>query len=237
MADDTYNNRVGTNGADDIDEKKQGHILDRTESRQLSDILPEGAVDPVYQAKAEVLNRAIQEIGFGRYQGWRYFVITMGGLMLVLWGIRFFVFHLHESPKYLMGRGRDAEAVEVVHKVAAYNGKTIDLTVEDLTRFDREVDPTEGNKGLDTSAKAAVQRNVEKFSSNHIKALFKTRKLAISTSLIILIWAIIGLAFPLYNAFVPYYLATRGADFGDGSVYITYRNQVILSVLGIPGAL
>lgn len=68
MADDTSNNRVGTNGADDIDEKKHDHILDRTESRQLSDILPEGAVDPVYQAKAEVLNRAIQEIGFGKYQ-------------------------------------------------------------------------------------------------------------------------------------------------------------------------
>jgi hypothetical protein len=49
--------------------------------------------------------------------------------------------------------------------------------------------------------------------------------------------AIIGLAFPLYNAFVPYFLETRGADFGDGSVYITYRNQVILSVIGVPGAL
>jgi hypothetical protein len=49
--------------------------------------------------------------------------------------------------------------------------------------------------------------------------------------------AIIGLAFPLYNAFVTYFLATRGADFGDGSVYITYRNQAILSVIGVPGAL
>jgi len=36
---------------------------------------------------------------------------------------------------------------------------------------------------------------------------------------------------------VTYYLATRGVDFGDGSVYITYRNQVILSVIGVPGAL
>ncbi|KAG6908073.1 hypothetical protein DXG01_006262 [Tephrocybe rancida] len=57
--------------------------------------------------------------------------------------------------------------------------------------------------------------------------------------------------------FVTYYLATRGTDFGDGSLYITYRNvharhvrsffsvdevrfetkQVILSVIGVPGAL
>jgi hypothetical protein len=34
----------------------------------LDDLLPKGAVDPVYQAKAEALNAAIQEIGFGKYQ-------------------------------------------------------------------------------------------------------------------------------------------------------------------------
>ena len=32
------------------------------------DILPLGSVDPVYQAKAELLNAAIQEIGMGKYQ-------------------------------------------------------------------------------------------------------------------------------------------------------------------------
>jgi len=59
----------------------------------------------------------------------------------------------------------------------------------------------------------------------------------LSTSLLIILWAFIGLAFPLYNSFVTYFLQTRGADFGDGSVYITYRNQAILSVIGVPGAL
>lgn len=29
---------------------------------------------------------------------------------------------------------------------------------------------------------------------------------------------------PRYNSYIPYFLQTRGADFGDGSVYITYRN-------------
>ncbi|KAG8880325.1 hypothetical protein FRB97_000938 [Tulasnella sp. 331] len=115
--------------------------------------------------------------------GWRYYVIIMGVLMIVMWAIRFFVFKLYESPKYLMGRGRDAEAVEVVHKVAAFNGTTSSLTLKDLTRFDR----TSG-KGVDTSAAAAIKRNTEKFQSNHIKALFASAKLAWSTSLIISIW-------------------------------------------------
>ncbi|KAF5377853.1 hypothetical protein D9615_006829 [Tricholomella constricta] len=168
-------------------------------------------------------------------QGWRYFLFTMGGLMFLLWGIRFFVFKLHESPKYLMGRGRDEAAVEVVHRVAEHNGTTSTLSLEHL----REVGllSSEDSKELDTSAKGAVSRQLQKFDAGHVTSLFATRKLAYSTSLLITLWAFIGLAFPLYNAFVTYYLATRGADFGDGSLYITYRNQVILSVIGVPGAL
>jgi len=46
-----------------------------------------------------------------------------------------------------------------------------------------------------------------------------------------------GLGFPLYNAFLPYIQATRGAKFHDGSTYITYRNSLIIAVLGVPGAL
>ena len=71
---------------------------------------------------------------------------------------------------------------------------------------------------------------------------------------LVLIWGlgIIGLASTLYNNFLPYLLASRGAKFGNPSYSIAYRNvrarllsfmrsltalqQVILSVLGIPGA-
>ncbi len=43
------------------------------DSRSLDDnltapVLDRSAVDPVYQAKAHVLNNAIQQIGMGRYQ-------------------------------------------------------------------------------------------------------------------------------------------------------------------------
>jgi hypothetical protein len=31
-------------------------------------VLEEGALDPVYAAKARILNKAIQDIGMGRYQ-------------------------------------------------------------------------------------------------------------------------------------------------------------------------
>ncbi|KAI0032773.1 MFS general substrate transporter [Vararia minispora EC-137] len=173
-------------------------------------------------------------------RGWRYFLYAMGGLMLFLFIIRFFLFRLYESPKYLMGRGRDAEAIEVVHRVAAYNGIKSSLTLERLRAADEKygsVDQEGQQIVLDTSALGAARRAMDVFGWAHVTPLFASRKLAWSTSLLIVIWALIGLAFPLYNAFVTYFLSSRGANFGDGSVYITYRNQVILSVIGVPGAL
>lgn len=162
--------------------------------------------------------------------GWRYFMIAMGGFSMICFILRFVFFTLYESPKYLMGKGKDAEAVAVVHKVALKNGKTSPLSIADL-----EIHNTEGHQGTDTAA--VLKRKLEKINLDHVRALFRTRKLAYSTTLIMVIWAFIGLAFPLYNAFIPYLLNSRGAAYGDGSTYITYRNSLIIAVLGIPGAL
>jgi len=58
--------------------------------------------------------------------GWRYFVIAMGGISMVEFFIRFALFTVYESPKYLMGKGRDEDAVRIVHEVARRNGKISD---------------------------------------------------------------------------------------------------------------
>lgn len=172
-------------------------------------------------------------------QGWRYFLYTMGGTMLIMWIIRL-RFELRESPKFLMGRGRDAEAIDVLDKIAAYNGKRNPLTLEQLQKVGviaRTERAAEEGGGVDASIAAVIRRNLEHLQGDHVRSLFATRKLAISTSILIVVWAFIGLAFPLYNSFLTYFLLTRGADFGDSSIYKTYRNQVILSVIGVPGAL
>lgn len=49
--------------------------------------LPDGTFDPVYEAKARVLNRAIQEIGMGRYQWQLFVVIGFGWASDNLWPI------------------------------------------------------------------------------------------------------------------------------------------------------
>lgn len=130
----------------------------------------------------------------GENMGWRYFVITMGGIALIMFGIRFIAFSIYESPKYFMGKGRDEDAVRIVHEVARRNGKTSTLTIDDL----RACEGLGDGRALDTNAAAAIKRKMESLSMNHISALFATRRLAFSTSMIMAVWAFIGLAFPLY---------------------------------------
>lgn len=154
--------------------------------------------------------------------GWRYLLITLGGLTLLLWFVRFFVFRFYESPRYLIGRGRDEEAVEVIHKIAMFNGRAdrCTLTVEDLHKA-AQVGPTRDSPArevgsdytppeaetIDAKRNKRLLSGSSHLSSSHIKALFATRKMAWSTSLLILIWGTIGLASTLYNSFLPYMCA------------------------------
>lgn len=112
--------------------------------------------------------------------------------MLFLFVIRFGVFKLYESPKYLMGRGRDEEAVTIVHRVAAYNGVKSSLTLEMLqaaeTRYGKRADEEGATRPLDTSAMGAIKRKMDVLGWEHVTPLFATRKLAWSTWLLIVIW-------------------------------------------------
>lgn len=69
-------------------------------------VLEAGSLDPVYAAKARVLNKAIQEIGMGRYQWQLFIVIGFGWAQDNLWPIATSLiftpvrneFHPHRPP-------------------------------------------------------------------------------------------------------------------------------------------
>jgi hypothetical protein len=113
--------------------------------------------------------------------GWRYVVFTIGGIMLLFAFIRLFGFPLYESPRYLLGRGRDAEAVAIVHKIARYNGTEISLTVEDLEKAADGAAQKEGADEWRVLSEGSV------WTGKHVRALF-AKKMAWSTSLLIWIW-------------------------------------------------
>jgi MFS family permease len=170
--------------------------------------------------------------------GWRYLLYTMGSLTLVGWAARFFLFHLHESPKYLIGQGRYTEAIETLDAIAKYNGTTQPLTVVALEQVERDYAQQHGLAPVDR--KASIKRAIAQFKPGgftHIRALFATKKLALSYTLLLLIWGMIGLASPLYSNFLPEYLAARGAQTGGTTIYLQYRNNLIIICCSIPGTL
>ena len=114
--------------------------------------------------------------------GWRYYCFTTGALVLFLWAVRF-TMPLLESPRYFVGKGKDEEVVRVVHELARYNGKTSNLTLEQLV--------VAGGKKLEAGEGGVVPgKGVLQFFSvgaRHLKGLFETKKMVFSTVLICLI--------------------------------------------------
>ena len=160
--------------------------------------------------------------------GWRYFILTMGALTFVMFLGRFVVFHLFESPKFLLSRGRQAEAVAVVHGIAYHNKAKTWLTEDILNEIGGHPEVVEDGK---LSTLEIVKRTLSKFSAQRIGPLFRDWKLGLTTVLLWIMWATIGMGYPLFNAFLPQYLGS-----GSTSTYITYRNYAITSVVGVPGS-
>ncbi|KAK0436029.1 hypothetical protein EV421DRAFT_1739885 [Armillaria borealis] len=111
-------------------------------------------------------------------------------------------------PAFSSAPERTLKQFLVIHKIAKYNGTTTTLTVEHLT------EAAEKGGGFRHSHSppywtAACKGSLQHNENGHF-----------------------------YNTFgCALVLTTRGADFGDGSLYTTYRNQSILSVIGIGGSL
>jgi MFS family permease len=189
---------------------------------------------PVGQLFASLAGWAFMGSHFPANEGWRYFSYTIGGMTFVMFLIRFLFFHLFESPKFLLSRGRQAEAVAVVHGIAHKNKATTWLTEDILNQIG-------GDPAIAFDVKLTtmqtIRRNLSLFSGERIAPLFSSPRLAITTVALWFCWGSIGMGFPLFNSFLPQYLknghGSTGAPISD---YETYRNYAIVSVVGVPGS-
>jgi hypothetical protein len=107
-------------------------------------------------------------------------VYTLGGLTLLMFACRFFLFHLYESPKFLLSRGRQEDAVATVHAIAYKNAAKTWLTVEVLNEIggDPDIDPSQA-----LSRTEVIKRALSKFSSHRIGPLFATKRLGLTSTL------------------------------------------------------
>lgn len=143
------------------------------------------------------------------------FALQLGLISLFVFAARFFIFNLQESPKcvfptllpqsleqaidvgprrcirFLLSKGKEEEAIAVVHRVAAINKAPIpDLTIDDFRALDAqeaqrtsfnstdEIAPVpEGGKVVPTKKHAAtvLQRSFSQFK--HLKGLFGSPKM------------------------------------------------------------
>ncbi|KAJ4287804.1 hypothetical protein N0V90_012508 [Kalmusia sp. IMI 367209] len=155
--------------------------------------------------------------------GWRYLHFTSGSLVLVLSVARLLFVRMKQTPRWLVAQNRDADAFKVLQDLATQYKRPLSLRLEDLE--------TEGR---------VLHTEKSRWSSlrlwKHVGGLFETRLLAWSTTVIIANWFVIGMVSPLYTIFLPYYLATRGADvYGTPSNYTTWRNYAINQIAGLGG--
>ncbi|KAG5736013.1 hypothetical protein E4T56_gene18311 [Termitomyces sp. T112] len=168
----------------------------------------------------------------GDNMGWRYTYYTFGCMTFLMFFMRFIVFDLQESPKYLVAKGRDQEAIAVLQHVAKRNGKMISLTLEQFSAIEGTVED------MSQSPFEVVRRAFSTISLSHVRPLFSGHRLAINSTLIIICWGLIGLAYPLFNGFLPLYLEQHvTSSTGSDSINITYRNYAIISIMGIPGSI
>ena len=105
-------------------------------------------------------------------------MITLGVLAMSFALVRIFVFKMPESPKYLLSKGRDAEAVESVNYVARRNKQPEPLTLSMLQAIDAQLGITPDAQGRRLSRSEIIKENLSDFKSTNYKSLFATKKLA-----------------------------------------------------------
>lgn len=122
--------------------------------------------------------------------GWRYTYWTFGGITTLMWIARF-AFKIYETPKFLLGQGRNAQAAMVVQNIARRDGKETWLTVSHFDDIDAQLAATDSNsettaqRDTATGSGNVIRRNVSKFSPHRVKGLFATPRMALSTTLML----------------------------------------------------
>jgi hypothetical protein len=154
--------------------------------------------------------------------GWRYLHFTCGALVLVMAVARLVFIKMVQTPRWLISQNRDEEVIKNLNDISTKYQKSHSLTLEQLQAEGRVLH-------TEKSVWSAFR------IKEHFRGLFRTRKLGWSTTVIIANWFVIGMVSPLYSVFLPFYLASRGADVGDNSNYTTWRDYAINQVAGLVG--
>nr|XP_018266859.1 uncharacterized protein I303_00839 [Kwoniella dejecticola CBS 10117]OBR89017.1 hypothetical protein I303_00839 [Kwoniella dejecticola CBS 10117] len=178
--------------------------------------------------------------------GWRYNSIVLGGVTLVIFFLRYFVFNFHESPKFLLARGREAEAIDVLHKIAKFNrappptltlAHFAEIEASSSTFSGDAAAPPEysaGRPGFVGTAKHVIKAFFRNFKS--LKGLFGNKLQLFIFCLLAVAYMGDYWSFNLAGSFLPLILLSNNVSNGQDTVTDTYRQYVYIYLPGILGA-
>ncbi|KAK0904315.1 hypothetical protein LTR02_007095 [Friedmanniomyces endolithicus] len=171
--------------------------------------------------------------------GWRYLMFTLGAITLGIFILRFVVFNFKESPKFLVYRGFDDKAVEVLQHIAKTNNRPCGVTKEDFEALTTEQDSTVSRTELLGAGKAQLQTTMrEKFfiEGARYKLLFKGWQMSRLTLLVWLTYICDFWGFTLAGTYLPTILALKNGAISL-TLKFTYRTYIAIYTPGIFGVL
>ncbi|KAK7559855.1 hypothetical protein IWX91DRAFT_384215 [Phyllosticta citricarpa] len=135
------------------------------------------------------------------------YVMNMGCTITLFLCLVRFCFHLHETPKYLLAQGRDAEVLKTVRGLAVHSSKRSWLSLTHLRKIEEDLKDC-APEVPETGGFAALQQSLRAFTPTWIKSLLSPAHAARRTScLLVAIWTVLGLSLPLFDAFASHYLS------------------------------
>jgi hypothetical protein len=126
----------------------------------------------------------------------RYLVIVLGCITLAIFFLRYFVFTFYESPKFLLSKGKEQEAIDVLHKIAKFNKAPPPvLTIEHFAEIDQAQSQSTAATPTGPLTTAQTTKKVARDavrSLNHLKALFTNRLQAVIFVLLAIAYIVSG---------------------------------------------
>ena len=159
---------------------------------------------------------------------------TLGVLTLVVFVLRSVIFRFQESPKFLLYRGKDAEAINVLENIALYNKSTCSLTIEQLQAVEREHNSLFSPEDL--REEQPTWSNSIKLELSRFKILFSSPQMIRLTTLVWLTYICDFTGFTVAGSYLPRIIALKNGALNLSLDY-TYRSYILIYFPGTIGVL
>ncbi|PSR90299.1 membrane transporter [Coniella lustricola] len=184
--------------------------------------------------------------GRSNNMGWRYLLFTLGGITLAVFCLRFFVFRFRESPKYLISKGLDERAIDVVQHIAKTNGTESRLSMATFEALKLEHEASFGHRdGRNPAASSragrrSLKQRLGKPSDGVVggleryATLFSSLGMARLTILVWLTYIMDFWGFTVAGFYLPRILALKNGS-ASQSLTFTYASYIYTYTSGILG--